>query len=58
MVDSLLSIFIQACKLAIRECIEADIKREKELAENPDQVSLKGEKKRRNIKLTNCFVVC
>ena len=28
--------FLQACKLAIRECIEAEINREKKRAENPD----------------------
>ncbi|KAL5487188.1 hypothetical protein EMCRGX_G019762 [Ephydatia muelleri] len=33
----------RACKLAIRECIEADIKREKELAENPDQNTMDEE---------------
>ena len=27
----------QACKLAIRESIEADIRRERELRDNPDQ---------------------
>lgn len=37
-VDIVSFCLFQACKLAIRECIEADIKREKELAENPDQV--------------------
>ena len=30
------SVLLQACKLAIRESIEADIRREKELRENPE----------------------
>ena len=38
-VDITFFFFFQACKLAIRECIEADIKREKDLTENPDRVS-------------------
>lgn len=43
----------RACKLAIRESIEADIRRERELRDNPDQEIVRRHTFTRNPNLTS-----